>query len=128
MALNPAHVASNNNLGRLLALEGNRSAAIECYRRALASDPNTAETHNNLGRLLEEEGRQTEAIEHLEKAVSLKPLIVTFRNLAFAYLKAGRQKDAVAVARRALELARSEGKTADVQEIEAWLKSQPPAP
>ena len=126
MAIHSEDLPSNNNLGTLLAQEGKRSEAIEYYERALAIDPNAAETHNNLGSVLASEGRQREAIEQFELAVKLKPSIVVYRNLVLAYVKAGRQRDAAAVARRALELTRSQNNRAAAREIEAWLKAQSP--
>jgi lipoprotein NlpI len=53
LAIDPGHVAANNQLGILLREQGKFQEAEQAYRRALATDPNHALAHYNLAVLLD---------------------------------------------------------------------------
>lgn len=70
--LAPADPDSHNNLGLLLAAQGENEKAIEHFQAALRSDRSYARAHFNLGRLLVRQGRLDEAIDHFRQALRLQ--------------------------------------------------------
>lgn len=96
-----------NNLGSLYAREGNFGEAEKYFARGVQADPESYELSLNLGRVYAAQGRLNEAIGLVEKARDLSggrvPLI--FDRLAGIYAKAGRWADALAAAKRGLEVA-----------------------
>jgi tetratricopeptide (TPR) repeat protein len=67
-------------------------------------------------------GRPQEAIEHYVRAIRLKPdYTQTWFNLANAYAQANHPAEAIATAKKTLDLARSQGQTAMAKNIEDWL-------
>ena len=119
----PGFADAHYNFGLALCEAGRTREAIEQFEAALRSRPDFAAAHNNLGATLAGSGRTTEAIGHFEQALSLEPDVEGCANLAFAYALVQRCDDAIATAQRAVELARSQGKTALATELEAWLSS-----
>ncbi len=96
--------------------------AITHFQQALLLKPAYAEVHNSLGVALLKKGRNSEAIEHFQQARVLKPdFAEAHYNLALAYAKTGRLAEAVASAEKALDLAKSQGKTEQAKTIEDWL-------
>ncbi len=79
------------------ALEnGDNAAAERSFRQALALDPRSIELLNNLAISIARQGREDEAIALYERALRLReddP--VTKRNLAVAYFRAHRYKEAL---------------------------------
>jgi Tfp pilus assembly protein PilF len=61
------------DLGEIYRAQDKIPAAIDCYRKALALDPEMAEAHNNLGTLLQTAGSPTEAIACFREALRLHP-------------------------------------------------------
>jgi Flp pilus assembly protein TadD len=59
--------------GNRLLAEGNFAGAEECYRRATAQDPRSADAHIALGFALLQQGRLAEAQPPLERALALAP-------------------------------------------------------
>ena len=95
--------------------------------------PDYAVGHYNLGNALVRLGRLPDAIQHFQQATAYNPrFIQAYLNLADACSKTNDSTAAIAAAQTALQLARSEGNTALVQKIEAWLAAyhinQSPAP
>ena len=83
---------------------------------------------NNLGATLVQTDRPEEAIGYIKEALRLKPeYIRAYSNLAEAYAKMHQSSEAIAAARKAIELARSQGHAAAADEIENWLNSYRPA-
>ncbi len=75
------------------------------YRRAIALDPGNAETLYRLGNMLVVTSRAQEAIPVLEGVRTRDPLYaVSASYLAWAYAGVGRNDDAIAEGRRALDL------------------------
>jgi tetratricopeptide (TPR) repeat protein len=69
-------------------------------------------------------GRLDEAIDHYQQALRIAPDDNAARvNLISAYARAGRSSEALAEAEKALEVARSRGRTTLAKQIEDWLNS-----
>ncbi len=112
------------SLGVALDQAGQLQEAIKHYQQALRLKPDYPEAHNNLGILLFQTGRSQAAIEHFEEALRLKSdFIMAYSNLASAYAGMHQATKAIATAQKALELARSQGQTAEAKRIEDWLNS-----
>jgi protein O-mannosyl-transferase len=62
-----------NNMGVVMAGEGNTAEAITLYRKALATTPDYAEAHANLGHQLLNLGQLDQAQSSLIKALDLSP-------------------------------------------------------
>jgi tetratricopeptide (TPR) repeat protein len=123
LRLKPNDFDIHNNLGIALAQKGRYQEAIIHYRQALAINPNF-ETHYNLGLTLARIGRLPEATEHYQHALRLSPeYCMAYVSLMSAYAETGQSSEAIATARKALELARFQGQTALAKQIEEWLKS-----
>jgi tetratricopeptide (TPR) repeat protein len=60
-------------LGHCLAQDGNRSGAIEAFRKALRYRPNYPQAQLDLGTLLAQSGQTVSAFVHLRSAVELDP-------------------------------------------------------
>jgi tetratricopeptide (TPR) repeat protein len=73
LELDPDHVDSHVNLGRLLHEDGAPAAAEKHYRAALSLDPEHDTAAFNLGVALEDLGRVRDAIAAYERAVELDP-------------------------------------------------------
>jgi hypothetical protein len=85
-----------NNLGVVLAREGDRNGALDHFQSALTIHPGYAEAHSNLGSLLAQSGQLDAAILHLTQAVGLNPRYAEgHSNLCLALLQAGRRAQAV---------------------------------
>ena len=119
--LKPNFAAAHYNLGVALGSLGRSQEALTQYEEAVRVMPDFADAQTNLGASLLSAGRIQEAIIHLEEALKLTPDVESHANLAFAYAQANRSVDAIATARKAVELARSKGETSLAEQIEAWL-------
>ena len=85
-----------NNLGILLADEGQLDEAIVQYRQALSLCPQFAYTQNNLGNALIQKNELDEAITHFNEALRLNPNYAEARNnLGIALAKQGRWDEAI---------------------------------
>jgi tetratricopeptide (TPR) repeat protein len=103
---------------------GRLPEAIARYERALQLNPEYLEAHRNLGDALLQTGRPREAIEHYRQLLQLKSDIpAVYYNMALAYAQMRQSSEAIAAARQALELARSQGQTGQIKQIEDWLNS-----
>jgi Flp pilus assembly protein TadD len=106
-ALSPGDTTFLEHYAVALALNGDRSAAVVELQKAVAIDPASAPFRFNLGYMMEANGDFAEAVAPLEKAVELSEgkngRFVS--ELAKAYDKTGRTAEAVASARKALDLA-----------------------
>ena len=107
LEIDPNDADANNNLGGVLARTGRFDEAIPHFQKALAVEPNSVVVRYNLGRALAAKGNFQDAILHLEQAAELsgrqEPVILD--RLAGTYAEAGRFPEAIATARRTLELA-----------------------
>jgi tetratricopeptide (TPR) repeat protein len=129
--LRPAEAAAHYNLARLLEQTGQKPQAIEHYRQAIAVQPDFGAAHTNLGILLLNAGDVEGAIEHFEAALREQKGLGTYTNLAMAYGLANRLAEAIPMAEKALDLARSQGETSLAEQLAgalAYFRAQRPAP
>jgi hypothetical protein len=105
LAVTKGNYVIENNLGVVLAREGDRIGAIRHFQAALAIRSEYAEGHSNLGSLLAQSGRIQEAIPHLTEAVRLNPRYAEAQsNLCLALLQLGHRADAAAHCAEAIRL------------------------
>ncbi len=124
LRLNPDFSEAHHNLGNVLDIAGRRKEAIEHYEQALRLNPDYPDAHYNLGLTLANAGRLREAIEHYKQSLRLRPdYSNAWNNLAEAYARMQQPAEAIAAAQKALKLARSQGQTEQIKEIEDWLNS-----
>jgi tetratricopeptide (TPR) repeat protein len=127
IALEPDYALAHNDLGGILLRLGDTNEARVHFERATRSAPDFAEAHYNLGGLLLAAGQLDEALSQYEKVAQLNPRLAgahfMMGKLAAAYARAGRLDRAVAVATRALELARSAGETSLAGNLSAQLQA-----
>lgn len=101
LALDPDAAALHANLAFALAAGGDVDAAEIHYRRAIALAPHALQTYLNLGALLTAQHRADEALAVYDAAPA-SPALLSNRGLALVC--AGREAEAEACYRRALEL------------------------
>jgi tetratricopeptide (TPR) repeat protein len=110
--LKPDYIAAHYELGMLLEKQGKIAEAITHYRKAVETGSDNANIYNNLAWLLATSSSPSsrnaaEAIENAQRANRLaggrQPVILD--TLAAAYAEASRFAEALATARKALELA-----------------------
>ena len=124
LRLKPDFAIAHFNLGNAFEAVGEHQKAAEQFQQALVLKHDDPEAHFNLGNSLVHMGRLQEAIDHYRQAVRLKPgYINAYSNLALIYANLGQSSEAIAAAQKALELARSQGKTEQARQIEDWLNS-----
>jgi tetratricopeptide (TPR) repeat protein len=121
VALEPKFADGQNNLGAALARAGELDEAIPHMAAAVDLAPQSVGNHYNFGRVLAAKGRFADAAAQFEQAAKLtdmrEPAILDM--LAAMYAETGRYAEAVATARKALDLA-GEQRNA---ELAASLKS-----
>ncbi len=101
----PDNDRARNNLGNVLAREGDLAGAIAQYEAVLRLRPESADTHFNFGNALRRLGRTGEAIAHYERALAANPRMPDARTaLGTALEEAGRGDEAVAHYEQALRL------------------------
>jgi tetratricopeptide (TPR) repeat protein len=126
LRLKPDYLEARKALGDAYLNTDRYQEAIEQYGQALKT-ADMFELHFNLGVAMHKTGRLNEAIGHYQQAVRQKPDFVEgYFNLTLAYAALNRTSDAQTSARRALDLARSQGQTALSGKIEDWLNSNRP--
>ena len=118
-----------NNLGVALARQGRGKEALAYYYSALGLQPDNVVAMTNLARLRATHPdpkvrNADEAVKLAEKACRLtddkRPLLLA--TLAAAYAEAARFEDAVRTVRKAIELARQQGREGLVRRLQAELK------
>ena len=70
---NPQAWMADQNLGQILAENGEYEAAIGHYRKSIKIRPRNEEAYNNLGNALRAQGKFDEAIKSIQKAIQLEP-------------------------------------------------------
>ena len=122
--LDPDSASGQNDLGIALAHANNLEEAIVHIQKATALAPEDADYRYNLGRVLAAKGNFVDALAQFEQASKLsrtqKPSILQM--LAAMYSENGRYEEAVATARRALELANQEQNQALAASLQANLQ------
>ncbi|HTS19162.1 MAG TPA: tetratricopeptide repeat protein [Verrucomicrobiae bacterium] len=103
LAKNPKAWLAHNNLGYLLAGDGELGGAARHYEEAIRLNPSYAAPENNLGTVLMRLGRTSEAIGHFARAVEIEPdWAATHNNLGIAFLQSGEAGKAVDEFRQAI--------------------------
>ena len=124
LRLKPDYIEAHNNLGMVLVETGQPNEAIKHFEQSLRLKPDSPDAHNNLAAALIQTGRPLEAIEHYKQALALKPDFITvYCNLALAYAGMHQSNEAIAMAQKALEIAKSQGQTVQAKQVEDWLNS-----
>ena len=91
--------------GQQLVRKGDQTAAAECFRQAVAVDPEFVDAHNELGAAEAALGQLPQAAEEFQKAINLVPdHRLALPNLSIVLAKMKRYHEAGQVARRALKV------------------------
>jgi tetratricopeptide (TPR) repeat protein len=129
LRLKPGFAKAHNNLGVALASQGEVEQAIRHYRQALHLDPDYAWALNNLAYVLATAVDQKfrdgpAAVQLAERANRLtrfsQPEMVD--TMAAAYAAVGRFPEAIQASQKAMDLARSSGKSELSKEIETRMR------
>jgi tetratricopeptide (TPR) repeat protein len=103
--LNPRSALAYNNLGWVLARQGQLDTAMAYYTEALRLKPAMYEAHANLGDALATQGKLEEAIAHYTVVLQLKPAWAeVHNNLGAALLRQGQIDQAIEHYTQALRL------------------------
>jgi tetratricopeptide (TPR) repeat protein len=120
--LKPDYAEAHNALGVLLGRAGQTQQAVKHFEKAVQSQPNFSAAHYGYGIALMTVGRRRDAIAQFEEALRLSPdSAEAYWNLILARPMDDPQ-EVIAAAHKALELARSNSKSALVEKIESWLR------
>lgn len=124
LRLRPHYPDALGNLITSLTNAGHLQEAIERSRQLVESDRGNVRVRISLGIALNMAGRYREAAGQFEEVVRLRPdLVESHWNLSLCYSSLGRASEALAAARRALELAGASGQADRVEIIQAWMNS-----
>ena len=126
LSIDPQCVTAYVNLGAILNRQGKAKEAIEQYEKALAIKE-LPDAHFNLAVVLAHLYRTSEAIEHFQRAVDLNPNDIEARTRlldaqAVTLAQAGRSREALETANRALRMATAQGNTALADAIRARMR------
>ncbi len=92
-----SNFVAHNNLGNIVAKQGNTEAAMAHYTEALRSNPDFFDAHYNLGMILFREGRYAEAEAHFTAALRVSPgHTEAHNNLGMVLSRQGRYAEAEA--------------------------------
>ncbi len=84
-----------NNLGVAYSNMDDFTKAVECFNKALESNPNHFNALNNLGVIHVQEGKFKEAISFFQKALKIKPeMAAIWENLAECHERLGNFSEA----------------------------------
>jgi tetratricopeptide (TPR) repeat protein len=118
LRVRPDFAAAHNGLGIALHRSGHVRGAAEHFQRFQQLKPNEAGAYTNLAIVATGE----EAIKDFQKALELNPkMLPAYSALANLLASANRGDEAVTVAQRGIEIARSLGDQATVQQLQEWL-------
>jgi tetratricopeptide (TPR) repeat protein len=105
LARNPGCWMAHDNLGNVLAVNGENADAIAQFRQALAINPADAEAHYDLGSAFTRMGDTGDAIRHFRQALAINPGFAdACNNLGVALARTGNLDEAVAQYRNALKI------------------------
>ncbi len=81
--------------GNAFLESGRLDEAAECYRRAIAQNPDYSDAYTNLGHVLQRQGKLDEAIPLYRKAIEITPdHLMAHQNLGFLLMGLGRSEAA----------------------------------
>jgi tetratricopeptide (TPR) repeat protein len=96
LQVNANSFLAHNNLGFVLAGQGQDAEAINHFNEALRLEPESAKTHLNLGNALERQGKFKEAVQHYNEALRIVPTYArAHTNLGIALAKKGQYDEAL---------------------------------
>jgi tetratricopeptide (TPR) repeat protein len=123
LAINNNFSDAHSNWGIVLANIGDKSSAIDHFRQAVQLNPNHAKAHFNLAALLAEAGKTPESISHFEQSIRIHPgFVEAYSGLAQGLASANRGNDAIKVAQKGIEVARSANQLAAAEQLDQWLQ------
>ncbi|MEO8133952.1 MAG: tetratricopeptide repeat protein [Betaproteobacteria bacterium] len=93
-----------SDLGFTMAQLGNSQEALADYQKALELDPNCASAHFNLAVTSVRAGDFAEAEAHYRQALRGRPTAETHNGLGYVLAQQGREDDAIAEFRKAIEV------------------------
>src|SRR5579864_2565335 len=73
LARDPRHAGAMVELGRIAHRSGDRRAAADWLRKAIASQPDNVQLHNELAFLLIQLGERQQALAVMTRALEIKP-------------------------------------------------------
>ncbi|MEK7151315.1 MAG: tetratricopeptide repeat protein [Patescibacteria group bacterium] len=86
----PQSARVNNNLGNLYFNQGDKTRALEYYRRSAESEDVFAQPHFNIGSILQSQGDTFGAIEEFEKSIEVDPTFhYSYQSLLVIYANQG---------------------------------------
>ncbi len=94
--LRPGSAAARANLAINLSRLGRKSQAEAEFKQALRMDPGSYQLNENFGQFCLRSGKLAEAVPYLAKAENAHPTYENGYNLALAYFKTGRPREAKA--------------------------------
>ncbi len=93
------------SLGNRLWQQGKSDAASECYRKAIAGDPQLLAAHHNLGEVLTQQGQWKDAIACYQRVLAIDPNSAqTYHGLGDLFGKQQQWPQAAVAYRKAIEL------------------------
>jgi protein O-mannosyl-transferase len=96
---------AHNNLGELLAQQGNLDEAAAHFAAALEINPSFAHARHNMGMILVQRGKLDEAISEFSKAVEIEPAFTdAYNKLGAALASRGKLDEAIANFSKAIEI------------------------
>lgn len=105
LAKNPSAWNAHNNIGCLLAEQGDLAGAMRSFESSLKYNPSNAQAHVNLGRALAAQGSLALAEEHFRAAQRLRPADPdSYLHYGQALANAGKLLEAIAQLRAAANL------------------------
>jgi Flp pilus assembly protein TadD len=118
----PEFAEAENNLADALLAVGRPQEAIAHAEKALQLEPSWPEPRSIIGNALLNMNRPQEAAVRLNEAVRINPeFLAAWANLGVAYALSNQRDDAVAAIGRAMDLARANGRSASVQQLQRRL-------
>jgi tetratricopeptide (TPR) repeat protein len=112
LAIVPRHAAATQNLGVVMAAQGEHRAAIDCFDRAIAIEPHYAAAHYNRGIACAALADAASAIQCFSRACAIEPgHYGAHRALAFLWLAEGGRGRSLDHFARTYELRRGEDQT-----------------
>ena len=105
LACTSGNYPAQNNLGYVLAAQGQTAAAVEHYRKSLEIYPYYPQANNNLGVVLLDEGRLDEAFKYLHRAIESQPDFAdAYNNLGNLFAAQGKNSKAIEYYQKAIEI------------------------
>jgi tetratricopeptide (TPR) repeat protein len=96
---------AHNNLGELLAQQGNLDEAAAHFADALEINPSFAHARHNMGMILVQRGKLDEAISEFSKAVEMEPTFTdAYNKLGAALASRGKLDEAIVNFSKAIEI------------------------